>query len=76
MLARVATWWGCWCSFLLQCESCGHEEVLHPLRELLLGVLGVVVLELGHQLIQHQLGHGSLKWGRVILIQSFYFTSH
>ena len=76
MLARVATWWGCWCSFLLQCESCGHEEVLHPLRELLLGVLGVVVLELGHQLIQHQLGHGSLQWGRVILIQSFYFTSH
>ena len=38
---------------LLEGEPGGHPQVLHSLGELLLGVLGVVVLELGHQRVQH-----------------------
>ena len=45
---------------LLEGEPGGHPQVLHSLGELLLGVLGVVVLELGHQCVQHVPGDSGL----------------
>ena len=45
---------------LLEGEACGHPQVLHALGKLLLGVLGVVVLQLSHQRVQHVPGDASL----------------